>query len=292
MASSAIKPKVILQRAGKLGRYYLFCVALISFLLPSINIAAAFDIDHPKYRLQKRRNVNGQWDREEGIEPIKIAGEKLSLVSVVFEIPNMNQYIKPRDRYRVGFYLERSEYRVKLVVRDYNLFDEKYHYWVIPLQMRYGSGFCEFSWDASLPKEMNIGIKDLGALTSIGGYGHYVIAPALLYTGYLPSRITVKGLRFIFISNETMTVDYRLYPKRKESRTLLVGKSEDWPKDQKSVIVWNGRDHRNKPARGKRYVLSLTASTTGDSKDRIFYDYEFYYNSVLENTIRLVKPSK
>ena len=260
---------------------YRILLLLLFLISPLVYTSSASDFGHPKYRFQKRKNSDGQWDRKEGIEPIKIAGEKLSLVSALFVVPKIKRIAKSTKKYRIGFFLKNQENRVNLAVRDYSLFDEKYHYWMLPLISKYDSGFSEFSWDATLPMEMGIRIDDLGALTSIGGYGHYVIAPSLLHTSVLPPKIKVEGIRFIFIPNETMNLDYRLYSKKDESRILLTGKSEDWPKGQKSTILWNGRDHRNKPSPEGHYILSLTAKISGSFGGQIFYDYEFYYKPII-----------
>jgi hypothetical protein len=248
--------------------------------LSSLGFSPSFavDLQHPKYQLQKRKSPNGQVDRREGLKPMEIAGEKLSLVSVFLNAPGL-KVKRPGVTYRMGFFLKKSESRVNLKVRDYKLFSRKYHYWMLPIRKKYDGGFREFAWDAGLPRELGIRLEDLGAVALVGGYGHYVVAPVLLHAAAFPSNILVRGCRFIFVPNETMTLEYRLFPKNKESFIFLEGKSEQWPKDQKAIVSWDGRDQNRRSAPEGHYVLALNAkiSYPGKPLERISYDYEFYY---------------
>jgi hypothetical protein len=245
---------------------------------PEVSPTFALDLQHAKYQLQERRNPGSQVDRSEGIKPVEIAGEKLSLVSVFLNAPDL-QREKPGDTYRLGFFLREAENRVNLQVRDYNSFNGKYHYWMLPVRKKYDRGFREFAWDAALPQELGIRLEDLGAVALLGGYGHPVLVPLLLHDGPFPSQMQAKGCRFILIPNETMTVEYRLSPKGEEFRTFLESTSEKWIKDQKRTISWGGQDDTGKPAPEGSYILKLTAkiSSPGKPAERIPYDYEFYY---------------
>ena len=247
--------------------------ALAGFLLfvtlflfpPEVSPTFALDLQHPKYQLQERKNPGSQVDRSEGIKPVEIAGEKLSLVSVFLNAPDQ-QREKPGDTYRLGFFLREAENRVNLQVRDYNSFNGKYHYWMLPTRKKYDRGFREFAWDAALPQELGIRLEDLGAVALLGGYGHPVLAPLLLHDVPFPSQMQVKGCRFIFIPNETMTVEYRLSPKSEEFRTFLESTSEKWSKDQKRTISWGGQDDTGKPAPEGSYILKLTAKISSPGK--------------------------
>lgn len=247
-------------------------------LHPEISPTFALELQHPKFQLQERKNSGGQVDRSEGIKSVEIAGEKLALVSVFLNAPDL-QREKPGDTYRLGFFLRDAENRVNLQVRDYNSFNGKYHYWMLPTRKKYDHGFREFAWDAALPQELGIRLEDLGAVALLGGYGHPVIAPLLLHGVPFPSQMQVKGCRFIFIPNETMTMEYRLSPKSEESRVFLESTAEKWSKDQKRTISWGGQDHTGEPAPEGSYILKLTAkiSSSGRPVERIPYDYEFYY---------------
>jgi hypothetical protein len=248
------------------------------FFHSEISPTFALELQHPKYQLQERKNSGGQVDRNEGIKPVEIAGEKLALVSVFLNAPDLNRE-RLGDTYRLGFFLREAENHVNLQVRDYNSFNWKYHYWMLPTRKKYDRGFKEFAWDAALPQELGIRLEDLGAVALLGGYGHPVITPLLLYGAPLPSQMQVKGCRFIFIPNETMTVEYRLSPKSEESGVILESTGEKWSKDQRRTISWEGQDHTGKPAPEGSYILRLTAkiSSPGRPAERIPYDYEFYY---------------
>jgi hypothetical protein len=262
---------------------YSTIAGLLLFLLlplfPSENFSTfAQAPQHPKYRLQERKNPQGQVDRLEGIKPVEIAGERLDLVAVLLNTPYVPGE-QPGQIYRLGLFLPETESRVSIEVRDYNVFHGQYHYWMLPTRKQYNRGFQEFAWDATLARELNIRLEDLGAVAWVGGYGYHVVAPMLLHTAPFPPQMPVQGCRFLFIPSETMTVAYRLYSKNEQSRIFLESTAEKWHKDEKQTISWKGQNLQGDPAPEGQYVLELTAeiASPGRSGIRIPYDYVFYY---------------
>jgi hypothetical protein len=256
-------------------------VSLIHFVQSSpitFLVASIADFQQPKYRLQERQGFSGQVDRREGIKAVEIAGEKLSLVAALLNVQDMPSS-PPGEIYRLGFFLQQAESNVKLQVRDYNFFKGKGYYWMLPTRTGYADGFQEFAWGAQLAQELGIHLKDLGAVAILGGHGHMVIAPLLLHAAPFPPRIQGEGCRFIFVPNETMVVDYRLFPVKDEHRAVLESTSMKWYKDRTQMIKWDGTNLQGKPADEGRYILKLTSyiNVAGKPADRIPYDYEFYY---------------
>jgi len=169
---------------------------------------------------------------------------------------------------------------VRITVRDYDRFTaEKYHYWMIPARVAFGQGFQVFAWDARLARELRIGLDGLGAVASLGGHGYPVVAPLLFQEKPFAARIQARGVRFVFVPNETMTVEYRVHPKGNPSRILLRSAEEKWPKDQRSAVSWPGRDPKGQPVGEGHYVMALTATvkTIQGFEEKIPLDYTFYY---------------
>jgi hypothetical protein len=251
---------------------------MLSFDSPVGCVADAQNLQHRRYQLQDRRNARGQVDRQEGITPLEIAGETLTLVAAhltTAELPSTGQ----GDTYRLGFYLREDEPHVNIKARDYNKFPGRYHYWMLPTQTQYSRGFQEFTWDASLTRDLGMQPEDFGAIAWLGGHGYPVVAPVLLHTAPFPSRIRVQGCRFIFVPNETMTVAYSLAPQGRQTPVFLQQEAVRWYKDARQPVIWNGQDDKNRPAPEGLYVLKLTATVTppGRPAVKIPYDVEFYY---------------
>src|SRR5262245_8260939 len=73
------------------------CLALIALTgLPTL----AQDLRHPKYRFQERSNP----DRWEGLEPLKISGEKIDLVAVLLTPAPETPGKGPDGSYHLGWY--------------------------------------------------------------------------------------------------------------------------------------------------------------------------------------------
>ena len=233
-----------------------------------------------KYRLKDRRGPTGEVDRREGIESVKIAGEKLYLFSVLFNT-KANQSEESSELYRLGFFLPRDESRVNIQIRDYNSFKGDAHYWMFPKQKRYQNGFHMFLWSAQISKELGIHLNHLGARADIRGHDHLIVAPLILQATPLPPRIVIQGCRFIFLPNETMDVEYTLFTKDNEHDPVMANVIEKWHKDQKSIIDWRGRNSASQLSEDGWYILRINAYTTplGKPTERIPYDYEFYYKS-------------
>ena len=246
-------------------------ISLFSLLLlPSYGVFAQ-DLGLPKYAYQQRGNP----DRREGIKPIEISGEKLELVSVSFNPSNLSNPVQS-DTYRLGFFLQQQEGQVNVRIRDYDSFGGKYHYWMIPTQRSYPSGFQAFVWNSTIPRELQVRRADLGSVVSLGGYGYPVVAPSALYAEPFLSPVKWDSVRFTFIPNESMTIGYELFPKGQKSRLLLRGSGETWHKDRKNSITWFGLDDREQRAAEGLYILQITARISRP-EPAIAYDYEFYY---------------
>ena len=255
---------------------------MLPWVAPLVCAALAQDFHHPRYRFQKRTNATGQVDREEGLKPLEIAGETLTLVAahlITSDLPGTAQ----GDRYRLGFYLREDEPRVTIKARDYNKFPHGYHYWMLPTRTQYARGFREFTWDATVLRGLGMHLEDFGAVAFIGGYGYPVVAPLLLHAAPWPSRIRVQGCRFIFVPNATMTVTYRLAPKGPSRQVLLQQSAETWYKDTRQPVTWHGKDRQGRSVSEGFYVLKLTATVTpsGRPPETIPYDIEFYYKPAI-----------
>ena len=251
---------------------------MLSFDAFVVCFADAQDLHHHRYQFQRRTNAAGQVDREEGIKPLEIAGETLTLVAAHLTTSDVLSTTQG-DRYRLGFYLREDEPRVTIKARDYHKFPNGYHYWMLPTQTQYARGFQGFTWDAALTRDLGIQLDDFGAVASIGGYGYHFVAPVLLHTAPLSPRIRVQGCRFIFVPNETMTIAYSLAPKGQSRQALLQRSAEKWYKDARQPVTWDGKDRQGRPASEGLYVLNLTATVTpaGRPPEKIPYDVEFYY---------------
>ena len=256
----------------------LLLVFILTFDSPMVCSAFAQDWQHPRYRLQERRNPAGQVDRREGIQPLEIAGETLTLVAAHLSTSDLSG-ASQGDIYRLGFYLREAEPSVNIKARDYKKFPYGYHYWMLPTRTQFTRGFQEFTWDASLIRDLGMQLEDFGAIAWLGGYGYPVVAPVLLHTAPFPSRIQVQGCRFIFVPNETMTVVYSLAPRGHHTPVLLQQDAEKWHKDSRQPVTWNGRDRQGHLVSEGLYVLKLTATVTppGRPPEKIPYDVEFYY---------------
>jgi hypothetical protein len=263
-----------LARAFTLGLATSGCLLLLEGGCPVI----AQDLGNPKYRLTDRKAP----DRKEGIKPLDRAGEYLDLVGVFLDVPGLHGRDEPREWLRLGFYLQERERRVSIQVRDYGRFrEEKYHYWMIPAETVFDSGFRQFAWDADLARELGIRPEHLGAVAKVDGRGYRLVVPLLLAAARFPSTVRAQGVRFVFVPNETMTVDYRVHPQSAPSQVLLRGTAEAWIKDQRSEVRWPGPGRQ--PAGEGAYMLALTAkvSTPQGLTETIPLDYAFYYRPEL-----------
>ena len=255
-------------------------VAVSACLLPLPGGGPGFaqDLGNPKYRLQSRRGP----DREEGIKPLERSGAYVDLVGVFLEVPGMPGGDGPKESFRLGFYLRERERLVRIEVRDYDRFrGEKYHYWMVPTQTVFDGGFQQFAWDATVTRELGIRPDDLGGVALLGGYGYPMVAPLLLVATQFPAAIRAQGVRFVFVPNETMTVDYSVYQKGRPSPVLLRRTGEQWPKGQRSPVRWPGLGPGGQPAGEGAYVLALTATVTTPQgfTEKIPLDYTFHYRA-------------
>lgn len=107
---------------------------------------------------------------------------------------------------------------------------------MIPAQTVFDSGFREFAWDAGLARELGIRPENLDAVTELGGHGYPVVVPLLLGAARFPPTVRAQGVRFVFVPNETMTVDYRLYPKGTPSQVLLRSTGEQADLDEPAIL--------------------------------------------------------
>jgi hypothetical protein len=238
------------------------------------DVGLALDPGHPKYQFQSRRGP----DREEGIKPLERSGAYIDLVGAFLQVPGLSAGGEPAESFQLGFYLREREPLVRIRVRDYDRF-EKFHYWMVPARTAFESGFQQFAWDASVARELGIRADHLGAVARLGGRGHELVVPLLLAAGPLPAAIRAQGVLFLFVPNETVTVDYRVYEKGSPSRALLHVTGERWPKGQRSGVRWAGRGPDGQPAGEGVYELALTASvkTALGLTESIPYDYTFHY---------------
>jgi hypothetical protein len=251
-----------------------------SFLpCPGSEPAFAQDLGNPKYRLQSRPGP----DREEGIKPLERSGAYLDLVGAFLETPAVPGRDGPQE-FRLGFYLPERERNVRIEVRDYDRFQrEKYHYWMVPAQTVFDGGFQQFAWDASVARELGIRLDDLGAVVLVGGHGERVVAPLLLATAPFPASIRAQGVRFVFVPNETMTVEYTVHPKGTPSVVLLRRTGEQWTKGQRMPVRWPGLGPDRQPANEGPYVLRLTVIVTTPQgfTDPFPFDHTFHYRPVV-----------
>ena len=168
----------------------LLCFALVILIdLPTL----AQDLQHPKYRLQERPNP----DRWEGLEPLKISGEKIDLVAVLLTPAPEASGKGPDGSYHLGWYLPQAEPQVYIEVRDYRRFPNNYHYWMRPKRQQYASGFQHMAWDTTILKELRISLQEIGAVARVRGYSYPVVAPLLLSATPLPMSIRL-GVPFYF----------------------------------------------------------------------------------------------
>ena len=200
----------------------------------------AQDLQHPKYRLQERPNP----DRWEGLEPLKISGERIDLVAVLLTPAPEASGKGPDGAYHLGWYLPQAEPQVHIEIRDYRRFPNNYHYWMRPKRQQYASGLQHLAWDATILDELRISLQDIGSVARVGGYTYPVVAPLLLSDTPLPTSIRLQGCRFIFLPSETMTVAYRLYQQGNENRVLFQAATQTWDKEHKETIAWHGRDQQ------------------------------------------------
>jgi hypothetical protein len=272
------------------GRALLFtCLSVLllsSFLLISeISIAWRLNLSDPKYRLQKRTNATGQEDRQEGIEPVSIAGERLELIGAFFDVPAL-QMGAASATYRLGFYLKEAENQVDIEVRDYEVFRRmNFIYWMLPLQTQYTRGFHHFAWEAALARELGIGVQDLGAIARIRNLGRPMVAPLLLHTNTFPAQMQVQGCRFLFMPNTTMTVEYRIHPRDQETRLVKQGSALQWHRHRLALVVWDGKDRQGRPMPEGEYVLKITATyipVPGSPEEPLPVDVAFYYTPVID----------
>jgi hypothetical protein len=238
----------------------------------------AQDLQQVKYRLQERKNP----DRWEGIEALKIAGERVSLVAAFLNTEGL-PVAGTAETYRLGFLLPQAEPRMSIEVRSYQAVQSKYYYVMRPIRQQYGSGFQDFTWDATLARELGLDLHALGAVAQVGGHGHPVLAPVLLHTVPFPPQIRLQGCRFIFIPNETMTVQYRLYRQGESGRVLLENPAEPWYKDTKRTVTWSGQERQGKPAPAGMYVLELTVQVApvGQPEQKFPQTWAFYYTPLI-----------
>jgi hypothetical protein len=253
----------------------LLCLALVSLAgLPTL----AQDLQYPKYRLQERSSP----DRWEGLESLKISGEKIDLVAVLLTPATEAAGKGPDGSYHLGWYLPQAEPQMHIEVRDYRRFPNQYHYWMLPKPQQYTDGFQRLAWDATILKELRISLQDIGAVARVGGayYSYPVVVPLLLSATPLSPPIRLQGCRFVFLPSETMTVDYRLYPKGNEGRVLFQGSTQQWDKEHKQTIAWRGQDLQGKPVSAGWYGLTVTATIAGPGKPQeppLSLEWIFYY---------------
>jgi hypothetical protein len=262
--------------------FYLSGLALTLTALSSLPTPTlyALDLRNPKYQFQERTNRQGHVDRQEGIRPLQIAGEKLFLVAAFLNTKDLGGRSATQN-YRIGFFMPKAQEHVDIEVRDFNNFArEKYHYWMIPTEKSFERGFQEFSWDMEMARELGLKPEELGAVARVRGQGFPMLSPVVLTDVPFPPSVHFAGCRFIFVPNQTIDVEYRLYPKEDRSRLVLESTLETWNKDEKNVIYWRGRDQSGQSAPEGMYVLELTMKVSplpGRPKEKIPRDYVFYY---------------
>lgn len=238
----------------------------------------AQNLHDPRYRWQER----SQPARWEGLKPMEIAGERIDLLAVLLMAATPEAPQAGGTSYTLGFYLPQAEPQVRIAVRDYQRFPRKYHYWMLPKQQQYDRGFQKFAWEATLLRELNISLQDIGAVARIASSEHSapVVAPLLLSSTPLATPIRLQGCRFEFLPSATMRVEYVLYPKGDEGRAFVKGPTREWDKDHRQTIAWSGQDSQGKPVAAGWYGLRLTATmgrsgTAGEPP--LILDWLFYY---------------
>lgn len=246
-----------------------------------IELVFARDVGHPRYRLQDRFNEKGEIDRKEGMQPLEITGERLTLVSAFLRVPGLKGD-STGQHYRLGFFLPQAESRVKLQVRDYDAF-KHYYYWMLPARAAYETGFQHFAWSKKIAEAVGLKLEQLGAVAWVRGHGYPVVMPLLLQASDFPAQLRIQGCKFVFVPNETMVVTYQLFPKGQRSRILRERVDENWAKGLRGEIIWDGRDSQRVAVSKGWYVLKLTARIQypGRPVVKIPYDYVFYYQPVI-----------
>ena len=118
-----------------------------------------------------------------------------------------------------------------------------------------------------------------------------MVAPLLLHTNAFPPEIPVQGCRFIFMSNTTMTVEYRIYPKEQETRLVKQGRALKWNRNRSELVVWDGKDLQGRLLPEGVYVLKVMATfipVPGSPEQKLPFDVAFYYMPVID--VRALQP--
>ena len=221
-------------------------------------------------------------DREEGLKPLDRSGAYLDLVGVFLEAPGIPGVKAPGSHLRIAF-LSAVECCVRIKARDYDRFGaERYHYEMIPTQSRFDRGLQVFSWDAGLARELSLEPGDLGVVAAIGGKGYPVVAPLLFQAFPFSGKVTLEGVRFVFVPNETMTVDYLIHPQGQPKEVLQErGGTVAEGAEEYGSVEWARQPGRSVAERP--YILKLTASITTPQGfvERIPHDYVFHYQPQL-----------
>lgn len=255
-------------------------ILLWCLLVPAGHAAgqSAFNPKDPQFALQPRRNSEGQVDRLEGLEPLQVVGERIALVSALLLADTVPAVPSPVT-HRLTFSLDKAE-EVRLKVRAYSVLQDYYLYWMLPDKRRYGRGRNEFVWNAQLTRDVGLKTDDLGAIAHLTGYSHPVVVPVLFHAmPTLPPNIRAAACQFVFVPTETLTVEYRIYPRGKRSLSYLTARAVGWPKDLQASIRWDTTDGHGQLASDGAYVLSLTATPAlvGRTIEPLTLEYEFRF---------------
>jgi hypothetical protein len=90
---------------------------LVGFCLStSFSPLMAQNLNATKYKFQPRRNAHGVIDRDEGLQPTPIAGERLDLVGAFLRAAHLPEPGAIHYYYRLGFVLPQDEPRVVITV--------------------------------------------------------------------------------------------------------------------------------------------------------------------------------
>ena len=169
-------------------------------------------------------------------------------------------YIK---KLTMGFFLNESKSNVNVTVAE----RRQWRYFMTPFRTEYQAGFNEFSWDASIVRDLEIDLRSLDATVEVKRNPN-IIAPVIIYYDPLPKRLKLRAYRFVFVPNSDGDVSYRIENGAEIDQGTLKGQLADQP----TFVTWECGD-----AGEGWYKLRMTFSTQD-----LHTDYEFYHKPVLD----------
>lgn len=178
-------------------------------------------------------------DRFEGVKPKPVSGWNIEVISVLADYQEPSTRLP--DQLRVGFYLQ-SQIAVHLTVREQ---DYRLYYWldkVKPAQGWYAGSMNEYTWPTTevlrqLDQKLNP--YELGVLIRLGKETparNEEVAPAILYHGHLPDKIS--GYLFTMKANGDARLSCKVL-RGKESAELMTQTFRRLPGGRPFTVRWD-----------------------------------------------------